>query len=628
MKRGWWLNLCLCGFAFGMENATPELSIEEKVGQLLLVHFHGTEANADAKQLLERLHVGAFIYYNWANDLSSPKQVAHLSDSLQKMNQSLGAPFPLLIAIDQEGGRVCRLKEGFQPFPSPRQVASTGCLALGTEVAEAIGNAISSVGINLNLAPVVDLASKDSIIGDRAFGEDPIQVTLWGRAYLDGFRRAGIASTLKHYPGHGRVKTDSHFALPILLSSSESLELTDLYPFHQLAKDADAMMTAHLLVPALDPLRPATLSPIILEDLLRRQWGFEGVIISDSLVMKGIADRGVSYEEIALSAFEAGCDLLCLGGKLLNEDSQDELTIARIASIHRHLTEAVLQGRISPQRLDLSVKRILTLKSKYARPHSSPSLPNHLQEEVRLLSQLRENITLECCAQIGQKIWTNESNCNPEKILSWNLGEEFLSVGIGHFIWYPKGITENFMAGFPAYIHFLEERHYPIPNWLKIDQGAPWHSREDFLNSKNAPIAENLHKWLMATIAFQAEFMTERLVQSLHRILSEAPIDEKCRLIQSLEPLIASPEGIFALVDYLNFKGEGLSLKERYNGNGWGLYQVLLRMPQMEAETPLDKFSQSASAILSERVADSPPARGESRWLPGWKNRVDRYLWR
>lgn len=535
-----------------------ELSLEEKVGQLLLVHFNGTSANEESKDLLTRACIGGFVYYTWANQLSSPEQVRNLSKSLQEQNPR---DIPLLIAVDQEGGRVNRLTKGFTLFPSQAGRSQE------KQVAETIGKELASVGITMNFAPVVDVK------GDRSYSSDPAIVAARGFSALEGYKNANIIAVLKHFPGHGDASCDSHAATPSVNKSLSELEKTDLLPFRELCPHADAIMTGHILVPALDPKMPATFSKPIL-DLLQ---GYNGVIISDSLVMKG-ASIFPSIEETALQALIAGCDLLCLGGKLLNEPSQDELKPQDVIRIHSYLVSAVKQGKIS---IDAKVLKVLKLKT---------------------ISQLRSNLTPEKIQAIGKGIWQNECKGTLEGLVSWNKGENFLSLGIGHFIWYPEGEEEVFDAGFPQYLAFLKSKNIKIPPEIARLKHAPRDSHEV------------LRKWLAETIDLQTSFIIERFFTRLKTLLN----DES--MLIAVQKIAAEEGGLFALIDYLNFKGDGLSPKERYDGKGWGLSQVLQTKP-----SNLKDFQNAAIAALEERVKNSPPERGESRFLPGWKNRILRY---
>lgn len=616
-----------------------KLSLEEKVGQLLLVHFHGASPNEDAEELLKKGHVGGFIYFNWSNELSSPKEVQALSIGLQRLNQKQGSTLPLLLAVDQEGGRVNRLKKGFTEFPSQETVAKTGVKSLGQRTAFAIGEELRAVGINLNLSPVVDVNSnpKNRVIGTRAFGSDPREVADWGQSALEGYRKAGIIATLKHYPGHGDADADSHAVTPRVNKSKEALYEIELYPFKKLAESADVIMTAHLLATAIDPVNPATFSKPLLQGILRGEFHFSGVILSDSMAMKGISDWAATYEEAALMALNAGCDLLCLGGKLLNGETQNEINVSDVLRIHAFLIEAVKEGRYKEEHLNRSVQRILDLKKKYELTSWScleilPEGANlsteehqNLKDEIILLSSIQSALSQEIQEEMGRAIWKNESGGKGEGLLSWNPSEAFLSLGIGHFIWYPEDIRIDFEEGFPLYLSFLKRRHIALPPSLEKCTSAPWKSQDVFLKEKNGPLAKEMREWLASTFDLQAAFMVERMLDSLDEILFQAPREEVFLLIESVKDLTQTTTSIFALVDYINFKGSGLAPKERYQGKGWGLYQVLTKMTTSKEEPALRRFQKAATDILTERVALAPKERKEERWLPGWKNRIARY---
>lgn len=358
------LNLAFqCHASISLEKMT----LEERVGQLLMVHFQGEIANEEARLLILEAKVGGFIYYNWSNGLTSPQQVNALSLSLQKLAQENRIPIPLLLAVDQEGGRVARLKEGFTIFPSNHVVAMSGDPLLAEKNAYTMGRELRSVGINLNLAPVVDINSnpENPVIGCRSFGDTPEVVVAYGEKALRGFHRAGIMTTLKHFPGHGDVKVDSHVELPTVLKTKAELERVELYPFAKLASQTEAIMTAHLLVPALDAEFCSTLSSKTLS-YLRHELRFKGVIISDSLVMGGVLESCLTVDEAAIQALIAGCDILLLGGKQLNVGKEEyELAAKDVQRVHQAIIQAVKQGRISTERLDSAVQRILELKKSH-----------------------------------------------------------------------------------------------------------------------------------------------------------------------------------------------------------------------------------------------------------------------
>ncbi len=356
-------------FARLFASSIPDLatmSLEEKVGQTLIVHFIGEEVNADAHTLVNDVKVGGIIYYNWANGLHNPEQVQKLSNELQQLTQLNPLTIPLLLTVDQEGGAVSRLTKGFTQFPGNRALSTTD-EATTRAVALAMGQELKAVGVNMNLAPVVDIASNpQSSIGMRSFGGTPESVVKFAQASLEGYRQAHTITSLKHFPNYGEAFIDAHEDLPMLCKSQDELRHHDLIPYRALMKEADAIMTGHIMVPAFDPDYCATLSSILLEDLLRKEMGYQGVLISDSLVMEGLLKNCGSIEEGAIRAFNAGCDLLILGGKqLIGHHKNLELTVADVQRIANTLCNAVRNGQISEEKLNAAVQRILQLKMSY-----------------------------------------------------------------------------------------------------------------------------------------------------------------------------------------------------------------------------------------------------------------------
>lgn len=344
-----------------------DMSLEEKVGQLLMVHFHGEKANAEAATLIQQYFVGGIIYYEWANQLSSPQQVLQLSQDLQQLTKLNRIPIPLFIAVDQEGGIVSRLKQGFTDFPGNKALAMTGDAELAELCSFFIGQELQAVGVNFNLSPVVDINNNpcNPVIGLRSFGDSSEIVTRFGKSCLLGYHRAGIITSLKHFPGHGDVDMDSHTDLPIINKTKEQLTSVEFAPFASLMAYADTIMTAHIMLPNIDPVNCATLSKNIL-DILSLEMSFKGVIISDSLVMEGLLKNSQSYEDAAIRAINAGCDMLILGGKqLIGAHTQLEMQVDDIIKIHQSLVTAVKNGVISSKRLDEAVQKILHLKEKY-----------------------------------------------------------------------------------------------------------------------------------------------------------------------------------------------------------------------------------------------------------------------
>ncbi len=367
--------LLICAFISLFASRVHEMTLEEKVGQLLMVHFNGEVANEDARFLIQETQVGGIIYYNWSNGLTSPEQVCNLSLGLQELAQENRLSIPLVIAVDQEGGKVTRLREGFTELLGNSSLGETGDPGLARESALIAGKELRAVGITLNLAPVVDVNvnPQNPVIGARSFSHDPQVVADFGKAALEGYRESGISACLKHFPGHGDVTVDSHQDLPIVSKSMKELEEVELFPFAKLSSTADAIMTAHLLVPVFDEENCSTLSAKTLS-YLRDTLLFEGVIITDSLVMEGVLKKCKTVDEAAIQALNAGCDLLLLGGKqLVGEDRCLELTPKDIQRIHRSLMDAVKSGRIQEGRVDEAVEKILKLKYQYG-PHESLGL--------------------------------------------------------------------------------------------------------------------------------------------------------------------------------------------------------------------------------------------------------------
>lgn len=357
-------------YGFSLEAVYKQLvdkmTLEEKVGQILMVHFVGEQINDDAKTLVCDLNVGGIIYYNWANKLSSPEQVKNLSFGLQNLSIKTRLEIPLFIAVDQEGGVVSRLTQGFTVFPGNKALGEINDPQLIKNAMYFMGNELNFCGINLNFAPVVDVNvnPKNPVIGIRAFGNDPKIVTVCAKAAIEGLKQAGIVATIKHFPGHGDSHLDSHYELPSIDKSLKQLQACELYPFKKLSKDCDVVMTGHLKVKALDDQNCATFSDKTLS-YLRKKIGFKGVVISDSIVMNGALKNAKNPGDAAIKAFNAGCDIILIGGKSLLGSLSPELKIQEIKNIHQGLVQAVKEEKISIKRLDESVKRILALKDKY-----------------------------------------------------------------------------------------------------------------------------------------------------------------------------------------------------------------------------------------------------------------------
>jgi hypothetical protein len=229
--------------------------------------------------------------------------------------------------------------------------------------------------------------------------------------------------------------------------------------------------------------------------------------------------------------------------------------------------------------------------------------------------------------RIGKRVWQNECDGTVSGLTSWNQGEDFASLGIGHFIWYPKGRRGPFEESFPKVLSFISGRGAKLPTFL-LGAGAracPWNSRTEFVRAQNSVEMNQLRRFLADTIDLQAEFLVARLDAALPKMLAEATPGDRPNVQQQFERLTKTPQGCYALVDYVNFKGEGVLHSERYEGQGWGLLQVLEAMHGNSEAEGADEFARAAKAVLTRRVHNSPPERHESQWLTGWLRRVNSY---
>ena len=346
------------------------------------------------------------MYLNVTNTLSSAQKVAQLSAGLQALAAKTHSHIPLLLAADQEGGVVARLTNGFTVFPGNKALGMAKSPELVYQSALAMGKELHSVGVNITLAPVVDVNSnpRNPVIGVRSFSERASEVSSYAREALRGFHEAHVATTLKHFPGHGDVDIDSHLDLPTSTKPLDRLEQEDLLPFYDLSTETDAIMTAHMVVNALDPTCCATLSPKIL-NLLRKEKNFPNIIMSDSLNMDGLLKSCSPIEEAAVRAFEAGCDILLLSGIQFSSNGgpNREVTPDDAKRIHAYIVQAVKNGRISMERLDESVSRVLLLKKKYALPvqDSSPAIGTSVStQEHRDLAQKIARLALRTDGQL------------------------------------------------------------------------------------------------------------------------------------------------------------------------------------------------------------------------------------
>ncbi|MFC4995505.1 hypothetical protein [Rubritalea tangerina] len=229
--------------------------------------------------------------------------------------------------------------------------------------------------------------------------------------------------------------------------------------------------------------------------------------------------------------------------------------------------------------------------------------------------------------KIGKKIWKNECAGTVDGLTTWNKGEEFPSMGIGHFIWYPKGFNGRWTESFPDFIRFAQASgRKDIPNWLLNTPDCPWNSRAEFQADFRGPKLTSLRKFLSNSVALQTDFIIQKSQAALPKMLNAAPASDRARIQNNYQLVSSTTNGSYALIDYVNFKGEGINPRERYKGQGWGLLQVLSNMrPSKGGQDSARAFADSAKFTLDQRIKNSPPARGEKRWRAGWHNRCETY---
>lgn len=334
--------------------ARLELTSREKIGQLFMVGFLGTSVTLELAAFLKDYKPGGVILFS--RNLESVEQIVQLTNDLQRYSPKS----PLLIAIDQEGGRVSRLPKGFTIFPPCELIGRCHSGELAYAAAATIAKELKAVGINMNMAPVLDVNSNpdNPVIGDRAFGSTADAVIEMGLVTAAGLQDSKVVACGKHFPGHGDTNADSHKELPVVEAPRERLEAVEFPPFRRaVAAGVATLMTAHVLYKALDDRLPATLSPEIITHLLREQMHYDGVVLTDDLEMHAIVDH-YGPGEAAVRAFLAGCDML-----LICKERDRE--IAAFEAVEK----AVASGTIDMARLDQSVARIQRVKQRYLLPY-------------------------------------------------------------------------------------------------------------------------------------------------------------------------------------------------------------------------------------------------------------------
>lgn len=328
-----------------------DMTLNEKIGQMVIAGLDGTSLNTSDKRLLKDYHVGGFIYY--ADNLESQQQTLNFVNDVKAANQN--NKLPLFISVDQEGGRVARLP-GVKTTPTNKAIGERKDPSYAYSIGQTLGRQLDSMGFNLNYAPVLDVNSNPNnpVIGDRSYGDNAAIVSKMGIQTMKGIQSQNIIPVVKHFPGHGDTSVDSHIALPTVDKSLSQLEDLELVPFKKaIDNGAEVVMVAHILMEKIDSAFPASMSEKVINGILRDQLDFNGVVMSDDMTMGAIANNyGVG--ESAVKSVQAGSDIV-----LVAHGNQNVIDAIKA------IKEAVEDGRISEKRISQSVQRIIDLKNTH-----------------------------------------------------------------------------------------------------------------------------------------------------------------------------------------------------------------------------------------------------------------------
>lgn len=349
-------------------------ALHQRIGQLAVVGFAGGEPGADLRALAREFDLGGVILF--ARNVESPGQVADLAAAVRQWPTRL----PPWVGVDQEGGRVARIRRPLTEWPPMAALGRSEDEALAGRFASALASELAAIGVSIDFAPVLDVLARpdNPAIGDRAIGDKPEVVARLGAAIVRGLQEGGVAACAKHFPGHGDTGVDSHLDLPVVDHSPDDLRAVDLAPFRAaIESGVAAVMTGHLLVPALDEQHPATLSRAIVTGLLREEMGFGGLVFTDDMDMKAISGRAAP-ERAAVSAVSAGCDMLLLCGT----------DAGRHAATLESLIRAVERGELTCAAIDEAVARQERVKARFAglgRSSLAPGWRPLPERELRLV---------------------------------------------------------------------------------------------------------------------------------------------------------------------------------------------------------------------------------------------------
>lgn len=328
-----------------VDKTVESMSQTEKLGQMVMIGIQGTKVDDDSLYMLHQFHMGGVILFD--RNMENPEQVKQLTSDLQAQSNE---KVPLFIGIDEEGGDVVRMAEKLTPPPSQKEIGATGDIEQAKTWAIKTAKSLKDMGINVNFAPVADVGSNDK----RSYSTDTNTVIDFVRAATEGYQQENIIYSLKHFPGIGKGRVDSHVDSSSIDVAKEVLMAEDILPFKTIIDENDPndyfILVSHLKYPALDEEYPASLSSKIMTDLLRNEFGYKGIIITDDMEMGAVANHN-DFRSIGVKAVKAGADIVLVCHEY---EHQQEVYLG--------LLDAVNSGEISQERIDESVKRIIKVK--------------------------------------------------------------------------------------------------------------------------------------------------------------------------------------------------------------------------------------------------------------------------
>ena len=331
-----------------IEKILRSMSKTEKLGQLMMIGIGGKTADEDSLYQLHQFHFGGIVLFD--RNMESLKQVRSLTDSLQKKCEE---KLPLFIAVDEEGGEVVRMEEVLTPPPSQQSIGKTGDKKLANKWAADTAKRLKDIGINVNFAPVADIGSN----GERHYSDEPKEVANFVAAAADGYEQERLYYSLKHFPGIGKGKTDSHIDSVVVNATKEELMAEDLLPFRRIIESRRnnnyIVMVSHIIYPEISGDTPASLSKEIMSDLLRKELKYDGVIATDDMEMGAVSNH-YGFRELGVRAINAGADIV-----LVCHDYEHE------TEVYMGMLEALKKGRLSEERINESVRRVIKMKLKY-----------------------------------------------------------------------------------------------------------------------------------------------------------------------------------------------------------------------------------------------------------------------